>query len=59
METKFDHADDCSCCWILGYGVDEANPSEWAEKMFSLDEECPEHGSHVCGVAEVSAASGM
>jgi hypothetical protein len=51
-----DHPDGCTCCWIMGYGVDEQNPSEWAEKMFSLDEECPYHGSEVRGAGEVGAS---
>lgn len=59
MEASRNHPDDCSCCWIMGFGVDEADPSQWAEKMFSLDEECPHHGGQVRGAGQVSASSGV
>lgn len=34
---------DCSCCWLLGYGVDEDDKERWAEKMTVWDPDCPSH----------------
>lgn len=38
-------SEECSCCWIVGFGVDEGYPALWGERMFSLDPQCPDHGS--------------
>lgn len=59
MDTRAQHPPDCSCCWIMGYGVSEDDPTEWAEKQFSVDEECPHHGAQVRGAGEVGASSGV
>lgn len=36
--------EDCSCCWIMGFGLHDDDPEIWGEEIFSLDEECPDHG---------------
>lgn len=33
----------CTCCWLLGYFVDQERPNQWAQKMTSWDPQCPEH----------------
>lgn len=34
---------DCSCCWLLGYGVDPDDKERWAQKMISWDPQCVIH----------------
>lgn len=34
---------ECTCCWLLGYGVDESNKEHWAQKMTSWDPSCAKH----------------
>jgi hypothetical protein len=34
---------DCSCCWLLGYGVDERQKERWAQRMTAWDPQCPKH----------------
>ena len=34
---------ECSCCWLLGYFVDDERPNEWAQRMTSWDPLCPVH----------------
>jgi hypothetical protein len=42
----------CSCCWLLGYGVDEVDKNRWAQKMTVWDPQCPEHPSNPRGNRE-------
>lgn len=51
---KTSHSENCSCCWIMGYGVDEKRPNDWAEEIYYKDEECVDHGSEVSGASEFS-----
>lgn len=34
----------CTCCLIMGFGVDEKNPTEWSERILIQDDECVMHG---------------
>lgn len=34
----------CSCCWVMGFGVDESAPDTFAKRLFERDEECEHHG---------------
>ena len=46
--TQNSHAEfGCTCSWLIGYGVDDRNLNEWAEKMISRDSECILHGDFV------------
>lgn len=44
---------ECSCSWLLGYGVFDDAPTQWGEKLLSIDPECeidhglPGHADHV------------
>jgi len=38
------HPDGCTCCWIMGFGVDDERPNEWVEQILLREEDCEFHG---------------
>lgn len=34
----------CVCPVLMGYGVDDKNPNEWAEEIIEKEDDCVMHG---------------
>lgn len=53
-----EHPDGCICCWIMGFGVDEEHPNEWAEQILLREEDCEFHGTKARAQGQVQQAGG-